>query len=134
MLKANSKKVQENLKNYIIKNCEFNDYDLAAQPKAENFTEYAKAIYNDFIACVYSGENSKRYFNYNESKAFEYYMSGLPSHGLGEYYYNVSAVSALGAILEETEEQDRYNETDAENLLTYLIYRSIKKEVAKNEL
>ena len=42
------------------------------------------------------------------------------------YYYNRSAVYDLGAILEETaEEKARYNEAQAETLLTSLIYREL---------
>lgn len=96
--------------------------------KNEDFKEYAKAIYQDFINCVYSTKNDKRYFNFNEFNAFIYYMSGLLLHGLGDYYYNCNAKNIVGDILEENEkERNRHNNDESEKLLTYLIYRTIKK-------
>ena len=44
------------------------------------------------------------------------------------YFYNRSAVDDLGEILEETdEEKAKYNERQAEDLLTWLIYRELLK-------
>lgn len=129
MNKTNNKKVINNLKFYIINNCDFSNYNCIKQPKNEDFKEYAKAIYQDFINCVYSTINEKKYFNFNEFNAFIYYMLGLPSHGLGDYYYN-NANKILGDILEESEEErHRYNKDKSEKLLTYLIYRTIKKVI-----
>lgn len=130
MLKTNNKKAINNLKIYIINHCDFSDYDCIKQPKNEDFKEYAKAIYQDFIDCAYSTINDKKYFNFNEFNAFIYYMSGLPSHGLGDYYCGYNANNILGDILEESEEErNRYSKDDSEKLLTYLIYRTIKKVI-----
>jgi hypothetical protein len=61
---------------------------------------------------------------------FEEWASGLPSVLDTCYYYNRSAVDDLGAILEQTEtEKAKYNEQESEKLLTYLIFREIKKAV-----
>ena len=49
------------------------------------------------------------------------------------YYYNRSAVDDLAGILEETDaEKARYNEQDAEKLLTSLIYRELMKGEKEN--
>jgi hypothetical protein len=48
------------------------------------------------------------------------------------YYYNRSAVDDLGAILEQSErEKAQYSEAEAENLLTHLIYRELKRGAGK---
>ena len=63
---------------------------------------------------------------------FADWCAGLPSILNTCYYYNRSAVDDLGEILEETEEEkEKYTQTEAEKLLTALIYREIKKAVKK---
>ena len=67
-----------------------------------------------------------------EQDAFTEWATGLAMGGLFCYYYNRSAVADLKTILEETDkEAARFTETDAENMLTYLIYREVKKLSAK---
>jgi hypothetical protein len=54
----------------------------------------------------------------------------LPSVINTLYYYNRSAITDLGDILEETEdERNRYTESQAEKLLTKLIYRTIQEAI-----
>jgi hypothetical protein len=75
-----------------------------------------------------------KYYNHIEYNAFIDWCAGLPSVIDTCYYYNRSAVHDVGEILEQTQnERARYTESDAEKLLTYLIYREIKKEVEKND-
>ena len=63
-----------------------------------------------------------------EQERFTDWAQGLPSVLDCCYYYNRSAVDDLGAILEETDaEKARYSEQQAENLLSYLIYRELVK-------
>lgn len=48
------------------------------------------------------------------------------------YFYNRSAVADLGAILQQSErERARYTESQAEQLLTHLIYQELVKGARK---
>ena len=56
------------------------------------------------------------------------WCAGLPSILDTCYYYNRSAIKDLGDILEQTEEERaKYTESDAERLLSILIYRELVK-------
>lgn len=128
MLKTNSKKAIENIKNYIINNFDFTNYEgYVDDEKPTTFEAVAKFIYKCFI-------EEKRYNNdnykYSEQAIFLDWCSGLPSVIDTYYFYNRSAVDDLAVILEETEaEKEKYSESDAEKLLTNLIYREIKKAI-----
>ena len=131
MLKTNSKKAYENTKNYILDNFTPESYTDTPPTETKGIFNY---IYNCFISEKFYIENEKRYYKYNEYTAFVDWCAGLPSIIDTCYYYNRSAVDDLGIILEETEaEKSRYNETEAEKMLTYLIYNVIKKEIGKND-
>lgn len=127
MLKTNSKKAIENIKNYIINNFDFYNYNNGTIEEPTTFEAIAKFIYNCFLT-------EKRYDNgckhYSEQQLFFEWCSGLPSVIDTCYFYNRSAVDDLAIILEETEaEKEKYTESDAEKLLTNLIYRELKKAV-----
>ena len=125
MLRTNCKKAIENIKAYVMDHFNGENYDIETP---ETFEETARIIYDTFVSEVW--EYSKAYYHFNELAGFEYWASGLPSIIDTCYYYNRPAVDDLGDILEETEEErNRYTETDAERVLTYLIYREIKKAV-----
>jgi hypothetical protein len=69
-----------------------------------------------------------RYYRKNELAAFADWCAGLCGVLDTCYFYNRSAVGDLGAILKETEEEKaRYTEEQAENTLTFLIYRELIK-------
>ena len=133
MLKTNSKKALENIRSYIVDNFTPDNYDL--EP-SNDFATVAKVIYNCFIE-EKSGIND--WGRASESVIFDDWTQGLPSilnlttlpmldHD--DYYNHCTALDDLGVILEETEaEQARFTETDAEKLLTSLIFREIKKAV-----
>ena len=126
MLKTNSKKAIENIRAYVVDNFTPDNYDL--EPSNE-FTTVAKVIYNCFIE-EKSGIND--WGRVAENVIFADWCAGLPSIFNTCYYYNRSAVDDLGEILEETEkEKEKYTQTEAEKLLTALIYREIKKAVKK---
>ena len=126
MLKTNSKKALENIRSYVVDNFTPDNYDL--EP-SNDFATAAKVIYNCFIE-EKSGIND--WGRVAESVIFEDWCAGLPSIFNTCYYYNRSAVDDLGEILEETEkEKEKYTQTEAEKLLTALIYREIKKAVKK---
>lgn len=128
MLKTNSKKAIENIKNYIVNNFDFTNYDgYVDDTEPTTFEAIAKFIYKCFI-------EEKRYnndnYSYSEQAIFVDWCSGLPSVIDTCYFYNRSAVDDLAIILEETEaEKEKYSESDAEKLLTNLIYREIKKAI-----
>ena len=127
MLKSNSKKALENVKNYILENFTPEGYTEAVPTEPREVMQF---IYNCFISEKFSIENEKRYYKYNEYSAFIDWCAGLPSVLDTCYYYNRSAVDDLGAILEESEvEKTKYTEAEAEKMLTYLIYKVIKKEM-----
>ena len=124
MLKTNSKKAIENIRNYIIENYKYwSEYENIKLEKPDNFKNIAKNIYTIF-------QIEKRYDKGNEQQIFIDWLQGLPSIIDPEYYYRVSAVDILGDILEETEhEKARFTQSQAEEKLSYLIYREIRKAV-----
>lgn len=124
MLKANSKKAKENIKQYITDNFTPENY---TDTPPEDFDGIAKFIFETFREEKYNRPEDFRYYRNNEFEAFADWCAGLPSLLDTCYYYNRSAVDDLAAILEESEaEKQRFTEGEAENLLTTLIYREIK--------
>lgn len=132
MLKTNSKKARENIRAYIINNFDPCGY---TETPPEEWPGIAAYILETFRAEKYSIPADVRYYRGNESAAFTDWAAGLPSILNTCYYYNRSAVDDLGAILEESDaEKARYSESDAEKLLTYLVYRELLKgEAVQNE-
>lgn len=125
MLKTNSKKALANLEKFILDGCDFDGYDFEKTPSTPN--ECMKAIYDEFVKEAYSTPSER---SQNEQEAFINWLQKLPSIIDSSYYYNVSAVETLGDILEETkEEKARFSESEAESLLSYMIYRRIRKAI-----
>lgn len=129
MLKTNSKKARENIRNYIIDNF-----------TPENYTDTPPTVWHGVATFIYDCFRSEKwscsqdfqYYNHNEHFAFFDWCSGLPSVIDTCYFYNRSAVEDLGRILEQTEaERSKYTEAQAERMLTALIYNTIKKEIKK---
>lgn len=120
MLKTNSRKARENVQVYILDNF-----------TPENYTDTPPQDFPGVAAFILDTFRSEKpaeggYSRMSESERFMDWASGLPSVLDCCYYYNRSAVNDLGAILEETEsEKARYNEAQAESLLTSLIYREL---------
>lgn len=125
MLKTNSKQARENVKAYIINNFVFEPYgEKVEEPKT--FKEISIYIMDAFR--IEKVKYDKRKMNIPD--LFEEWCQGLPSVLDTCYYYNRSAVEDLGDILEETqEERSKYTEQQAEERLTYLIYRELVKVV-----
>ena len=127
MLRTNSKKAMENLYSYIRENSEDYLQDNYSLEGLDNKKKLYSAIYETFKQemrpeCPY-------YRRYPEQEVFKQWAQGLAMGGLFCYYYNREARTDLATILEETEEEaNRYSEEKAEELLTYLIYREIRKE------
>lgn len=130
MLKTNSKQARENIRNYIIKHFD-----------ASNYTETPPETWHDIATFIYKTfEDNKYYsFEYMRAKRMSYqdvfidWCQGLPSILDTCYYYNRSAVDDLAEILEENEsEKARFSESDAEKMLSTLIYMELSREVSKN--
>lgn len=121
MLKTNSKKVKEKIKNYIIKLYNNEGYNV---PKATTFEEMKENIKKASYNTVIKYELMRRSTLFD---AFECWCSGLPYLlDTADYYCYNSAIDILGDILEETEEErSRFSELEAEKKLTYLIFREI---------
>ena len=124
MLKTNSKKAKENIKSYIL-----NIYDDTADysncgidTNTSNWEDVKKNI-KDIFYLEYGRHVD---FYKGEYYAFKNWCQGLPSIIDTCYYYNRSAIKDLGDILEETEEEkEKFTEEQAEEKLTYLIYREV---------
>lgn len=126
MLKTTCKKAIENIRQYIENNFDPSNYDVD-QP-LDTFEQKARFILDTFR------EEKRHEFrrNVSEQEIFADWCSGLPSLLDTCYYYNRPAVDDLGAILEETEaEKSKYSESDAGRMLTYLIYRELRKAERK---
>lgn len=133
MLKTNSKKAMENIKNYIREYSE--DYLLDNYGYDAEYTEkkgFFATIYEIFVS------EERPFTDYNarrpEYESFKSWAQGLAMGGLFCYYYNREAKEDIKQILEETEEEaNRYTEEQAKELLTRLIYTRVKSEAAKEE-
>ena len=131
MLKTNSKKAKENLKNYIIENFTPEGY---TETPPEEWHEIAAFILNTFRSEKYHLKEDFRYYKNNEFAAFLDWAQGLPSVLDTCYYYNRSAKKDLSTILEESEsESKRYTETQSELTLSFIIYNALVKEEEKRK-
>lgn len=129
-MKTNNKKARANIRNYIIAN--FTPEGYTDNPPQE-FPEIARFILSTFRNEKYNTPEDFRYYRNNKLAAFADWCAGLCGVLDTCYFYNRSAVDDLGAILEETEEEKaRYTEEQAENTLTFLIYRELIKGAADN--
>ena len=129
MLRTTCKKALDNIRAYILNNTDVTGYDFA-EPKT--FAEAALIIWNEF-------QTAKQYElckpRTNIQECFIEWCAGLPSIIDTCYYYNRSAVNDLGELLEETEaEKAKYTESQAERMLSCLIYREISKEARNHDL
>lgn len=123
MLRTNSKKARENIRAYIVDG--FTPEGYTDNPPQE-FPEIAAFILATFRDEKYWCLQDVRYYHGCEALAFRDWCAGLASVLDTCYYYNRSAVADLGKILEETPaEMERYTESQAENLLTDLIYKEL---------
>ena len=98
-------------------------YEQYYNVEKENFSCVAHAIYE----CLYMEKikyNNQKLSNY---EYFKDWMQGLCNMVNSDYYCNVSAVDLLAEWLEETEEdKKRFTEAQAEEKITWLLYRELK--------
>ncbi len=136
MLKTNSKEIKNRImaiiredRDYIIANysgCEVVKKFEPLNVQLENDNSLCACIWEIFKAEKYYSNEYMKARSFSFFKVFEDWASGLALGGLFDYYYNVSAVEILGNILEQTEEErKKYTESEAEKLLTKLIYREV---------
>lgn len=124
-LRSNSKKAVENIRQYIRDGYNPDGYELQ---EPDTFPALASQLLQVFRSKKYHLPQDVRYYHGSEQAAFADWCAGLPSIFDTCYFYNRSAVADLADILQETpEEAARYTEQDAEQLLTWLIYRELKK-------
>ena len=124
MIRTNSKKAIEAIKSYVMDNTDFEGLGYEGiEENPATFEEMARTIWR-----VYWSEVG--HFNHREPLQvnFKNWLAGLPSCGLGDFFYYGSTVDALGKMLEQTEtERSKYTEEQAETTLSYLIYREVAK-------
>lgn len=120
MLKTTTNKARLNIRNYIMEQCDSENYlGYTIKAKPETWEEVAAFIRQTF-------RDEKRYQIGNQQELFIDWCQGLPSALDTCYYYNRSVVDDLAVILEETEEEKaRYTEEEAEYMLSHLIYREL---------
>lgn len=143
MLKSNSKQAIERIQDYVCNHVNF-DYDsvnekhyyvMELEKRHENgeninmFSVYAHALYNIMYEEVIAYSKMNRSFQ----DSFIYWRKGSPSCFDTGYYVNRSAVDDLGDILEQTAlQRSKYTESQAEEMLTRLIFREIYKVICKS--
>lgn len=131
MLKTNSKKVNEKIRELII-----NSYNSADEYYTYNGgkmqTEYNN-ICKDILQAFYIEKCKGNTYYKNHlmtmQELFEDWMQGLPTaFNVADEIYLHSAVDFLANILEETEaEKAKYTEAEAEKKAVYLFYRELTK-------
>lgn len=141
MLKTYSKEAVYNIRKYVCDNVDFTGYDQYAYiekfeddakhgKQIDLFSIYAHVIYD----CFYNEMVKLDKRNMSIQNYFFEWCKGLPSILDTCYYYNRSAVDDLASILEQNEtEKRKFTERQAEEKLTYLIFREIKKAVSKGK-
>lgn len=127
MLRSNCLAVKNKIRAYIIENYDGEGFEPGTpEADAKTLEEISTVILSDVLRV--EGWRRDRYGYVNGFRAFCDWASGLPGLLNTMYYYNVSAVDLLGDILEETEkERARFTESEAEERLSYLIYRELEK-------
>ena len=122
MLRSTNKAVINKIRQYIINGVDHEYFELETDP------DYKTACKLILQAC----QNEKRYCRYNNDfEMFKDWAQGLPTAFNTSYYYNVSAVDLLADWLEETDkEKEKFEESAAEEKITWLIYRELRKGAA----
>lgn len=122
MLRSTNKKVLEKIRQYIINGVDHEYFELETDP---DYKTACKLILQAY-------QNEKRYCRYNNDfEMFKDWAQGLPTAFNTSYYYNVSAVDLLADWLEETDkEKEKFEESAAEEKITWLLYRELRKGAA----
>lgn len=119
MLKTNSKKVREAVRAYVLQNTNGWDED----PKT--FEEAAAIIKKAWDEYKYP--DLRFQFKHSLVDAFKDWAHGLPND-VFDYIVEGDTVKLVGDMLEQTEaERSKYSDSQACELLTYLIFREVDK-------
>ena len=120
MLRTNSKKARENIRQWILEN-------LGSDYEAGTFQEAAKIINEHFYAEMIKHDNRYKAGRVSRFELFKDWTSGLPGALCCDDIYLRPVVPVLALILEETEaEASKYSEDEAEAKLVALIYRELE--------
>lgn len=133
MLKTNSKKAVQNIRNYIMDKFNFEDYKETGLKEPTTWEEISAFIWDRFVKEkrkeLYSVvKKGQELYKSGLQNVFIDWCQGLPSVLDACYYYNRSAIDDLGAILEETpEEKERFTQSAAEEMLSKMIFEELLK-------
>lgn len=128
-LKTTNKEARAAVRQYILDHFEPCGYDFTGPCTFQNVARFILEVHAS--EKYYSPEYQAAKGFTNEA-VFIDWCQGLPSVLDTCYYYNRSAVADLGAILQQSErERARYTESQAEQLLTHLIYQELVKGARK---
>ena len=124
MLKTNCKRVREAVRAYVVKNTNGWEKD------PDTFEEAAAIIKRAWDGYKYRGMRQE--FKNNIVEAFKDFASCLPNN-VFDYIAEGDTVKLVGDMLEQTEqERAEYTDSQACDLLTYLIYSEVSKVTAIN--
>ena len=146
-LRTNSKKARENIRAYILNNLDLDDLRLqlvvealrknkaldaykSSLPRVDVFSIAAREIDDAFYLEKLHFNKEYQAGRLNRAALFRDWCAGLPGILDTCYYYNRSALKDVQNILEQTDaEASRFTESQAEELLSALIFREIEKVV-----
>lgn len=140
MLKTNSKKVKETIKTYIIDN--FKDWleeniqynETLKNIDTDDYTSVCNQIVKQFHIEKVKLDKQYEARKITLQELFSDWCSELCSI-IDTNYYLHSAVDLLGEWLEETEEEKaRYTESQAQKLITNLLYREIMNHATNTNI
>lgn len=96
-------------------------WNIEPEDQGRSWAETQEDIILSFIDQAYLTEWQRKQ---NRQEAFKDWLAGLP-RGLGDFFL-CQAVEDLGDILEENQaEREQYSQSQAEEKLSYLIYREV---------
>ena len=134
--RTNSKEARNLVRQYVMESVNSDDYidGVCENTHLQRPEEFGKEIDFPFTAKLVMNDFEK-YISYmkptfNMKAYFEEWASGLPADGLFDYYDRTyeNAINILGDILDETEEErNKFTFSQAEHLLTSLIYDELLK-------
>lgn len=128
-MKTTTREARQNIRQYILDHFDPCGYDFTGPCTFQNVSRFILEVHAS--EKQYSPEYQAAKGFTNEA-GFMDWCQGLPSVLDTCYYYNRSAVDDLGEILEQSErEKAKYTEQEAEQLLTHLIYRELKRGAAE---
>ena len=128
MLRSNCKKAAENIRAYVVENFDCSNYDEYRDVDMYDWKQVRDTLKDCFYQEMLKHDNRYKAHRISHQELFFDWCQGLPSILDTCYYYNRSAVDDLASILEETdEEKGRFTESQAEEKLTWLIYREVFK-------